>query len=364
VKLGAREVALRISTLPAQGGEKVVLRLLGAENAAQTLDQLGLLPDERRTLLNLLGRSHGLVLVTGPTGSGKTTTLYAALSAMDREHRNILTLEDPVEYRLHGLTQVQVQKRAGLGFAAALRAALRQDPDVIMVGELRDRPTVETALAAALTGHLVLSTLHTNDAPSAVARLCDLGAPPYLVSAALIGVVAQRLARRLCPHCAVDSTSDPIEMQELGLPPRSTTVYLPRGCARCDGQGYRGRIGVFEMMSMSGTLRELVARRASAEMLREAARAEGLVPLGLDALRKVRSGLTSLAEVKPLLRTLVDDAPACAGCGYPQRRTFSACPSCGRRLRNRCECGATVQDGWRFCADCGTPSCRNQGARS
>ena len=197
VKLGALEVSLRISTLPAQGGEKVVVRLLGSENAAQTLTQLGLLPHERRSLLNLLGRSHGLVLVTGPTGSGKTTTLYASLAALDRERRNILTLEDPVEYRLRGLTQVQVQKKAGLGFAAALRATLRQDPDVIMVGELRDRSTVETALAAALTGHLVLSTLHTNDAPSAVARLCDMGAPPYLVSAALIGVVRQRLARGL-----------------------------------------------------------------------------------------------------------------------------------------------------------------------
>jgi type IV pilus assembly protein PilB len=353
VKLGAREVALRISTLPAQGGEKVVVRLLGAENAAQTLDHLGLRPDEHRTLMSLLGRSHGLVLVTGPTGSGKTTTLYAALAAMDRDHRNILTLEDPVEYRLRGLTQVQVQRRAGLGFAAGLRAALRQDPDVIMVGELRDRATVETALAAALTGHLVLSTLHTNDAPSAVARLCDMGAPPYLVSAALIGVVAQRLARRLCPHCAVDSTADPMVLQDLGLPARAATMYLPRGCTRCDGHGFRGRIGIFEMMSMSNALRELVSRRSSADVLRETARAEGMLPLGLDAWRKVRSGLTSLSEVKPLLRTLADDAPGCAGCGYPQRRSFSACPSCGRRLRLRCACGAAMQNGWRYCADCG-----------
>jgi type IV pilus assembly protein PilB len=300
-------------------------------------------------------RSHGLILVTGPTGSGKTTTLYAALASLDRDTRNILTLEDPIEYRLRGLTQVQVQRRAGLGFAAALRATLRQDPDVIMVGELRDRATVDTALAAALTGHLVLSTLHTNDAPSAVARLCDMGAAPYLVSAALIGVVAQRLARRLCPHCAIDSAADPAELQELGLPARASTLYLPRGCSRCNGQGFRGRVGIFEIMAVSPALRELVAKRASAETLREAARAEGLVPLGVDAWRKVRAGITTLGEVKPLLRTIADDAPVCVGCGYPQRRTFTACPSCGRRLRLRCQCGAVMQAEWRFCAECALP---------
>ena len=350
------EIALRVSTLPAQGGEKVVLRLLGGETSAQTLDQLGLLPGERRALMHLLGRSHGLILVTGPTGSGKTTTLYAALAALDRERRNILTLEDPVEYRLHGLTQVQVHRKAGLGFAAALRATLRQDPDVIMVGELRDRATVDTALAAALTGHLVLSTLHTNDAPSAVARLCDMGAAPYLVSAALIGVVAQRLARRLCPFCAVDTRADPQELLDLGLPPRASTVYVPRGCERCSGQGYRGRLGIFEIMPMTTAVRELAGRRGSADALREAARSDGLVPLALDAWRKVRSGYTSLEEVKPLIRTLAEDAPGCTGCGFPLRKTFAVCPSCGRRLRVRCGCGATLQQSWRFCGECGAPS--------
>jgi type IV pilus assembly protein PilB len=356
VRIGAREVSLRISTLPAQGGEKVVIRLLGSENAAQSLDQLGLLPDERTRMMTLLGRSHGLILVTGPTGSGKTTTLYAALAALDRERRNILTLEDPVEYRLRGLTQVQVNRKAGLSFSSALRATLRQDPDVIMVGELRDRATVDTALAAALTGHLVLSTLHTNDAPSAAARLCDMGAAPYLVGAAVIGVIAQRLARRLCPHCAVDAPADPMELHELGLPSRGSTTYLPRGCNRCNGHGFKGRVGIFEIMPMGPALRELVAKRASAEQLREVARGEGLVPLGVDAWRKVRAGLTSLEEVKPLLRTIAEDSPVCSGCGHPQRRSFTACPSCGRRLRVRCRCGAMLQTGWRFCADCGAES--------
>ncbi|HEX9107411.1 MAG TPA: ATPase, T2SS/T4P/T4SS family, partial [Longimicrobiales bacterium] len=178
-----------------------MLRLLDPENAARPLDQLGLHPDDRERFLRLLSRPHGLLLVTGPTGSGKTTTLYGALSLLDREKRNIITLEDPVEYRLPGITQVQVHPRAGLSFAKALRAVLRQDPDVVMVGELRDRATLEVALAAALTGHLVLSTLHTNDAAGAVARLLDMGAAPYLVAGALVGVLAQRLARRLCPEC-------------------------------------------------------------------------------------------------------------------------------------------------------------------
>jgi hypothetical protein len=169
----------------------------------------------------------------------------------------------------------------------------------------------------------------------------------------LIGVVAQWLARRLCVHCAVESAADPGELQELGLPARASTLYVPRGCSRCDGHGFRGRVGIFEIMPMSAAVRELVGRRASADQLREAARGAGLVPLGMDAWRKVKAGMTTLSEVKPLLRTLVDEAPACTGCGYPQRRTFSACPSCGRRLRIKCACGSLMQNGWRFCAECG-----------
>jgi hypothetical protein len=180
-----------------------------------------------------------------------------------------------------------------------------------------------------------------------------MGAAPYLVAAALIGVVAQRLARRLCPYCAVDSTADPAELQDLGLPPRGSTIYVARGCSRCNGHGFRGRVGIFEIMPMSAAVRELVGRRASADQLREVARAEGLVPLGMDAWRKVRAGMTTLAEVKPLLRTIVDDSPACTGCGYPQRRTFNVCPACGRRLRSKCACGSMLQHGWRHCAECG-----------
>lgn len=309
VKVDGREFALRVSTLPAQGGEKVVLRLLESNGRTEPLDALGMAPDQHAQLQRLLQRSHGLVLVTGPTGSGKTTTLYAALAALDRERRNVLTLEDPIEYRLPGLTQVQVNRRAGLSFSAALRASLRQDPDVIMVGELRDRRTVQIALAAALTGHLVLSTLHTNDAPSAPARLIEMGAPPYLVAATLVGVVAQRLARRLCPHCRVDVELEAAELQDLGLAATECTAHVPRGCGRCDGIGYRGRVGVYELMPVTPEIRERILKRASGDALREAARAAGVRSLGEDAWRKLRAGWTSLDEVRPLLRVLADESP-------------------------------------------------------
>jgi len=355
VKVGEREFALRVSTLPAQGGEKVVLRLLESSARAEPLASLGMAADHHAQLLRLLQRSHGLILVTGPTGSGKTTTLYAALAGLDRDRRNILTLEDPVEYRLPGLTQVQVNRRAGLGFAAALRATLRQDPDVIMVGELRDKRTVQTAMAAALTGHLVLSTLHTNDAPSAAARLVEMGAPPYLVAATLVGVLAQRLARRLCPHCRVDVEADPADLLDLGLPPHATTIHVPQGCSRCDGAGYRGRIGIYELLPVTCEVRERILRRGSADALREAARSAGVRSLAEDAWLKVLGGATSLEEVRPLLRVLGDEAPSCPQCATPLRAGFAACPGCGHRLRARCACGALAEAEWRHCAECGTP---------
>ena len=355
VKVAGREFALRVSTLPATGGEKVVLRLLESSSQAEPLAGLGMAADHHAQLLRLLQRSHGLILVTGPTGSGKTTTLYAAMAGLDRDRRNILTLEDPVEYRLPGLTQVQVNRRAGLGFAAALRATLRQDPDVIMVGELRDKRTVQTAMAAALTGHLVLSTLHTNNAPSAVARLVEMGAPPYLVSATVVGVLAQRLARRLCPHCRIDVETDPAELLDLGLPALPTVIHVPQGCSRCDGVGYRGRIGIYELLPVTAEIRERILRRGSADAVREVARAAGVRSLAEDAWLKVLSGATSLEEVRPLLRVLGNEAPCCPRCASPLRAGFAACPACGLRLRARCACGALAEAQWRHCAECGTP---------
>ena len=352
VRVHGRELALRVSTLPTPGGEKVVLRLLEAANAGQRLDQIGMSVSVYRRVAGLLARSHGVLLVTGPTGSGKTTTLYAALAALDREQRNIVTLEDPIEYRLQGLTQVQVQRKAGLGFAAALRAVLRQDPDCVMLGELRDRETVEIALSAALTGHLVLSTLHTNDAASAPARLYEMGAPPYLVAAGLIGVLAQRLARRLCVHCRAQRVMRAYELVAHGLPARDAQVFVPVGCVRCDGTGYRGRVGIFELLVVTPRLRRRIVQRAPADILGELARAEGLVRLGDEAWTMVQAGITSVAEVAPLLALREVDMLICPKCATPARTAFNACTACGATLRRRCRCGARVEDDWRFCPSC------------
>ncbi len=269
-------VALRVSTLPVLGGEKVVIRLLRGGAAAPGLDDLGMDTETRTRIGRMLAQPHGVLLVTGPTGSGKTTTLYGMLASLDRERRNIITLEDPVEYRLPGVTQVQVHARAGLGFADALRAVLRQDPDIIMVGELRDRESAGIALSAALTGHLVLATLHTNDAPTAATRLCELGMPPYLVAGTLLGVIAQRLARCICRQCG------------------------GRGCQACD-TGLHGRTGIYEVLIVDDAIRARILRRAPAHVIRAAARSGGMRTLGADARRLVQEGITREDEVAPLL---------------------------------------------------------------
>jgi type IV pilus assembly protein PilB len=357
VRVQGRELALRVSTLPTHAGEKVVLRLLDSGNAGQRIDRLGMTGVMHARFNQLLLRSHGVLLVTGPTGSGKTTTLYAAMSALDRERSNVITLEDPVEYRLPGLSQVQVHRKAGLGFAAALRAVLRQDPDVVMLGELRDRETVEIALAAALTGHLVLSTLHTNDAASAPARLYEMGAPPYLVAGGLIGVLAQRLARKLCVHCRAQHTARADELAALGLPRRDVRAFAPVGCDRCDGTGFRGRVGVFELIVVTPGLRERIVRRAPADAIGELARAEGTIPMAEDAWAKVRAGVTTIREVAPLLVQGALDVTLCHVCAAPVRAAFNACTACGAALRKRCACGARLDDAWRYCGRCGA-KCR------
>ena len=280
IQASGRDIFARVSTLPANGGEKVVIRLLDGLQRFASLAELGLADDALRDLRAMLKHPHGIILVTGPTGSGKSTTLYAALSELDRRSRNIITLEDPVEYKLKGLTQVQVDRRAGLTLPRVLRAVLPQDPDIIMVGELRDRETVDVALAAAMTGHLVLSTLHTNDAPSAATRLFDMGAQPYLVAATLIGVLAQRLVRRTCAACGGN------------------------GCGDCAGAGCRGRIGVYELMRVDAPMRALIGKRGTADALRNLASDNGMRSLGADARDKVAAGTTTAAEAAPLLSLL------------------------------------------------------------
>jgi type IV pilus assembly protein PilB len=352
VTAAGRPVELRVSTLPAAGGEKVVLRLLDRGDRRPSLPALGLGGLLGARLERALDREHGLFLVTGPTGSGKTTTLYAVLESRDRVGRNVVTLEDPVESRLEGLAQVQVQPLAGLTFATALRSVLRQDPDIIMVGEMRDRETAEIGLAAALTGHLVLSTLHTIDAPGAVSRLVEMGAPRYLVAGGLVGVLAQRLVRRLCADCRTVVPARGEELHHLGLP---APTHLPRavGCARCGQTGYRGRVGIFELLQVDAAVRELILDGAPADAIREASPAAGMVPLPRDAWAKVEAGATTLEEIRPLLSLLADATAACRSCGSALGRGHLFCPLCGGGVARRCHCGAAAGPHWRFCGACG-----------
>jgi general secretion pathway protein E len=298
VRLEARELDLRVSTVPTMHGESVVLRLLDHGGRPVSLDELGMTPTVLAVMAQLSARPHGMVLVTGPTGSGKTTTLYAALQRRDASKEKIITVEDPIEYQLEGITQMPVHRQAGVTFAAALRAILRQDPDVVMIGEMRDQETAEISVQAAMTGHLVFSTLHTNDAISAIPRLLDLGIPDYLVAATLEGVLAQRLVRRLCARCAVEYEPAPETVAQLaGRPVGRVSLMRGAGCPACRGSGYRGRLGVFELMVVTDDVRDAVASRAPRARLRTLAADAGLVPLRFDGWQKVQAGLTTVEEV-------------------------------------------------------------------
>lgn len=294
----ATEYAARVSTLPTQFGEKIVLRLLASSTAPTTLPDLGMGPAMLQQFRSMLKRHHGVILVTGPTGSGKSSTLYAALAELDARARNIVTLEDPIERRMAGITQVQVNRRGGTSFAHALRAVLRQDPDIILIGELRDRETVETAFAAALTGHLVLATLHTNDTATAATRLIEMGAPPYLICGALVGVLAQRLVRRLCPKCR-------------GKAGDGNNRFVAIGCTACDQVGYRGRVGIFELAALTTEWRDLIMKRAPADAFRTAGRSAKVTFLADDAFQKASAGDTSYAEIDSLM--LMDRDQVIAG---------------------------------------------------
>ena len=300
--VSGRTVDLRISCLPAVHGESVVLRLLEPGKIRVGLDELGLDGTDQRSLARLLTLPDGVVLVTGPTGSGKTTTLYACLHHLNKPDLKIITVEDPVEYQLAGINQVPVRTDVGMTFATALRAMLRQAPNVIMVGEIRDRDTAEIAINAALTGHLVFSTLHTNDAPGAVTRLFDLGVKPFLVASALRAVVAQRLVRRVCPRCVQPRNAT--EASPADLPPAAAMAVGAAGCAECGGTGYAGRLGIFEILAVNPALQRLIYERAGGAALRGQARAQGMGTLREDGLRKARAGLTTVDEV--LAATVAD----------------------------------------------------------
>jgi type IV pilus assembly protein PilB len=298
-----RTLDIRVATLPTVEGESIVMRLLDKSKKAPTLEELGMSDEMRRELEVLIRKPTGALLVTGPTGSGKSTTLYAALTEINRPEINIITVEDPVEYRLSGINQVQINARAGLTFAAALRSILRSDPDVVMVGEIRDGETAKISIEAALTGHLVLSTLHTNDAPSALTRLNEMGVEPFLTGAAVTGVLAQRLARKLCTHCcemfqpSVDELIAARVSRDVAAASDGMVFYRKKGCPRCNQTGYKGRIGIFQLLAMTEDLARLAATKASREEIERAALGTGMKTLWDDGIAKVAAGLTSIEEL-------------------------------------------------------------------
>jgi general secretion pathway protein E len=305
IRIADREIDVRVSVIPMLYGEAVVLRLLDRSSVLLGLDKLGMSNKELDVTKIILDRPHGIILVTGPTGSGKTTTLYAALSRINDIERKIITIEDPIEYQLHGVNQIQVSRKAGLTFANGLRSILRHDPDVILVGEIRDAETANIAIQASLTGHLVFSTLHTNDAPSALTRLVDMGIEPYLVASSLEALIAQRLVRVICSNCKEKMPAQEVETLRRQYGDRlPRMLYRGKGCRQCQGTGYRGRVGIFEMMVVNDEIRSLILENASARDLRKLAAQQGMRSLREDGFRHLVEGRTTIEEI---LRVTKDD---------------------------------------------------------
>ena len=305
-KIGDKDVDLRVSILPVVNGEKVVIRILNRDNYKLGKEKLGLSKENLEKLNKIISSPNGIVLVTGPTGSGKSTTLYSLLKDLNKEDKNIITVEDPVEFSMDGINQVNVNTKAGLTFASGLRSILRQDPDIVMVGEIRDTETAEIAVRAAITGHLVLSTIHTNDAPSSIVRLKDMGVAPYLVSSALVGVIAQRLIRKLCMYCKEEYSASDYEKEILCVPrEKDLTLYRKVGCNRCSNTGYKGRVGIYEIMEINREVRDLINEDASVENITNTALKNGMKTLSMSAMNVILSGNSTVEE---LLRvTLLGD---------------------------------------------------------
>jgi type IV pilus assembly protein PilB len=353
-----KDVDFRVSSLRTLFGEKIVMRMLDSRKGAPPLQELGFSAAAMEELRYFLKHQHGMILVVGPTGSGKSTTLSSAITSIKSGRTNIITIEDPIEYQIPGINQTQVNEKAKLTFASALRAILRQDPDVILVGEIRDQETAKIAMQAAQTGHLVLSTLHTDDAPSTATRLMDMGLEPYIIASAVIGVVAQRLVRRLCVHCRRQYTPEADTLRLLNMSEADAAnfvFYRAVGCEECNHTGYRGRMGIYEVMRVDDKVRRLIAQKAGEEMIRDAAISAGMITLGEDALTKVKSGATSAEELFRVVTEVKEVRTLCPGCQAAVGVDFMACPHCGYRLNAGCpKCGRSLQPGWQFCPYCTT----------
>jgi len=357
VEVDGRRIDLRVSTLPTAHGEKVVIRIADQERSAFRLDSLGLSEHDIDRMRAYGSRPQGILIVTGPTGSGKTTMLYSLLQHIHSVTKNIVTVEDPIEFQVPGVNQVQVDEKSKKTFAAILRAMLRQDPDVMMIGEIRDLETAQIAFRASITGHLVLSTVHTNDAPSAITRLTDLGLQPYMVASSLIGVVSMRLVRTLCPKCKDTYGPTGDELRMLGLSLRDAgdlALHRPVGCEHCLGSGYRGRTGVYEVLDMTDPIRRLIASGASESMIRQAAIEAGMIPIGQDGLSKVIAGESSLEELRRVLYYEEETARLCHSCHRSVSAEFIYCPHCGEASATVCVgCQRRIDPLWLFCPSCG-----------
>ncbi|MGB6410094.1 MAG: ATPase, T2SS/T4P/T4SS family [Candidatus Deferrimicrobiaceae bacterium] len=356
VRVGSKTLDLRVSTMPAAYGEKVVIRILDQATAQISLEAMGMPEEDRLQLEGLIHRPQGILLVTGPTGSGKTTTLYSAIEKIKSVERNITTIEDPIEYDISGVNQVAVQEKIGLSFAVTLRAMLRQDPDVIMLGEMRDLDTTTIAMQAALTGHLVLSTIHTNSSAASVTRLRNLGIPSYLIASTLIAIVSQRLVRVICPKCRVKDEPSERDLARVGLAQTKKgeiSFFRGEGCKACGETGYRGRTGIFEILPFHQQMRDLVVSKGSETDIRQLAVAKGMVTLGQAALAKVKAGVTTLSELYRVVETEEEFGAGCPHCGTSLGADFVVCPGCGHSLVSSCpSCQKMVSPDWKFCPYC------------
>ena len=360
IRVGQKSLDLRVSTVPGSHGEKVVIRVLDSTKVTAPLESMGLDEDELTQMRALISRPQGIVLVTGPTGAGKTSTLYGMLNSLRSVERNITTIEDPIEYELAGVNQTATQEKIGLTFGTMLRALLRQDPDVIMVGEMRDADTTNIALQASITGHLVLSTLHTSNAVATITRLRNIGVPSYVIASAVNGILAQRLVRALCQHCRKPSAPTESDIARLGSLTNMTNFecYVGAGCVMCGGTGYKGRTGVFEILTFSPAIRELVSADATELQIRREALAEGMQTLLMATLRKVRAGRTTLSELFRVIELDEVDTGAadqCPSCGTVTESEYLACPVCACRLAPACpSCDRKVMEHWKACPYCCT----------